>query len=199
MATTYHTDEKDLLLRLQGGDERAFADVYDQYSLTLHHIIMKMVHSEDAADDLLQDVFLRLWKYRKNIDPDKSFKGYLFITAKNTALKYLRHISIEKQVENYFAVTRSGQYSHVEESIQYKETNALLQQTLAKLPPQRRKVYALCKVQGMTYEQAASELGISTTTVRDHIVKANHFLKKELAGTNWAALSTAVILQYHLF
>jgi len=92
------TDERDLLVKLRDGDETAFEQVYQIYSLTLHHILMKMVHAEEVADDLLQDVFLKIWKSRKNIDPDQSFKGYIFITAKLTALKYLRHISIEKQV-----------------------------------------------------------------------------------------------------
>lgn len=199
MTAINHTDEKKLLLLLRSGDERAFANVYDQYSLTLHSIIMKMVHCEDTADDLLQDVFLRLWKYRHNINLDKSFKGYLFITAKNATLRYLRTVSMDKQVESYFAMAQSGQYRHVEESIHYKEADTLLQQTLAKLPPQRRKIYTLCKIDGKTYEQVAQELGISTSTVRDHIVKANHFLRKELTESQFTALFATLLLQTYLF
>lgn len=177
-------DERKLLLQLREGDHGAFEEVYRKYSLVIYANILRMVRNENVADDLLQEVFLKIWEKRAEIDPDNSFKGYLFTCSKFLVLNFLRHISIERQVEYYLTSTRTELYTHIEENVFLKETDALLQQTLAKLPSQRQKIYTLCKVERMSYAEVASLLGISTTTVQDHIVKANKYIKEQLTSRN---------------
>ncbi len=188
-------NEEDLLLRLRGGDESAFEAIYRKHSLAIYANMLRMVHDEAVASDLLQEVFLKIWENRQQIDPDKSFKGYLFTCSRFLVLNFLRHVLIEKQVENYLAHTRSEAYQHIEEGIFNKETEVFLQKTIAQLPPQRQKVYALCKIEGMSYEQVAVMLGISTTTVQDHIVKANRFIKERMSGTQTAILVVMIVTQ----
>lgn len=185
-------NEQDLLLKLREGDELAFEVIYRKHSLAIYANILRMVHNEEVASDLLQEVFLKIWENRVKIDPDKSFKGYLFTCSRFLVLNFLRHVSIEKQVENYLLHTRSEAYDHIEADVFTKETEAYLSQTIAQLPPQRQKIYTLCKVEGMSYEQVATVLGISITTVQDHIVKANRFIKKHLSGAPVMILATLV-------
>ncbi|PPL03537.1 RNA polymerase sigma factor [Parapedobacter indicus] len=181
-------NEQDLLLKLREGDELAFEAIYQKHSLAIYANILRMVRDEAAASDLLQEVFLKIWENRQQIDPAKSFKGYLFTCSRFLVLNFLRHVSIEKQVENYLSHTRSEAYEHIEEGVFNKETEGFLYKTIAQLPPQRQKVYTLCKIDGMSYEQVAVLLGISTTTVQDHIVKANRFIKDRMSGTQTAIL-----------
>lgn len=195
MAPNMMPDEKDLLQQLRDGNQTAFEAIYRKYSLTIYANILRMIKDETEAADLLQDVFLKIWENRASIDPEKSFKGYLFTCSKFLVLNFLRHISIERQLENYLAYTRSERYDPVEEAIFSKETEAFLRQTIAQLPPQRQKIYNLCKIEGMTYEQVATQLGISTSTVKEHIVKANRFIKERIAKAN-AAVWFGVIFNH---
>src|SRR5690606_14417213 len=92
-------------------------------------------------------------------------------------------------VENYLVHTRSEAYQHIEEEVFNKEAEAFLQKTISQLPPQRQKIYALCKIEGLSYEQVATKLGISPATVQDHMVKANRFIKGRLLGNGIASLA----------
>lgn len=181
METNRTIDEKELLLQLKDGDKVAFSIIYQKYSLTIYANIMRMVHSEDAADDLLQEVFLNIWENRHKIDPEKSFKGYLLTCSKFLVLNFLRHITIGKQVENYLINSKSTFYHHIEENLIYKDTEEVFQKVVAQLPPQRRKIYTMCKIEGKSYSEVADVLGISISTVQDHIVKASRFIKDRIA------------------
>jgi len=169
--------------------------MYRMHSLAIYANILRMVRDEAAAEDLLQEVFLRIWENRGQIDPEKSFKGYLFTCSRFLVLNFLRHVSIERQVENYLAHTQAEAYRHVEESVFGKEAEAFLLKTIAQLPKQRQRVYSLCKIEGMSYEQAATALGISITTVQDHIVKANRFIKARFLGDGIAVLAGIIATQ----
>lgn len=195
MATTDLTDDLEFLLQLREGNQSAFEALYKKYSLTLYANILRMVNDPEVADDLLQDLFIKIWEKRAEINPEKSFKGYLFTCSRFLVLNFLRHISVERQVENYLSYTRSELHNPVEEAVFFKETDSILKQTLDKLPPQRQKIYALCKIEGLTYAEVATTLGISVTTVQDHIVKANKFIKEQLAVSDSLILS---VLLYQL-
>ncbi|MBX2948122.1 MAG: RNA polymerase sigma-70 factor [Crocinitomicaceae bacterium] len=197
MTPINHYDEKDLLLRLQGGDHNAFEMLYKKYSLTIYTNILRMVRDEDIADDLLHDLFLKIWNKRVEIDPENSFKGYLFTCSRFLVLNFLRHVSVERQVEKYLSSVRTELYTHIEELVFLKETDNILQNAIGQLPPQRQKIYTMCKVDGMSYVEVASLLGISISTVQDHIVKANQFIKKQLSTTdNLTLLLGALLITY---
>lgn len=183
------------MIRLQKGDEVAFEMIYRLYRLPIYANILRMVHDETTADDLLQDVFLRVWEKRDKIDPEKSFGGYLFTCSRFLVLNFLRHISVEKQVGNYLSRTRSEIYRHIEEEIFSREAEVFLQKTINELPPQRLKIYTLCKTQGMTYQEVAAVLGISPTTVQDHMVKAHRFIRDRVSGAGMSVLAGFICVQ----
>lgn len=189
------TDEKDLLIRLRKGNEEAFETIYRLYRLPIYANILRMVQDEAAADDLLQEVFLRIWENRHCIDPEKSFRGYLFTCSRFLVLNFLRRTSIEKQVGNYLSRNHSEIYRHIEEGIFDRETDVFLQQTIAKLPPKRRKIYTLCKIQEMSYQEVATTLGISRTTVQDHMVKAHRFIRNRLSDADIAIVAGFICFQ----
>lgn len=195
LTTSGKTNERDLLIRLQNGDDAAFETIYRLYRLPIYANILRMVHDETAADDLLQEVFLRVWENRDKIDPDKSFGGYLFTCSRFMILNFLRHTSIEKQVENYLSRTQSEIYRHIEEGIFSREAEAFIQKTINELPPQRLKIYTLCKTQGMTYQEVAATLGISPTTVQDHMVKARRFIRDRVSNADMAVIAGFICSQ----
>jgi len=140
--------------------------------------LIKLVKSEQVAQEALQDVFIKIWDHRHSIDPDKSFRSYLFRIAENAVYDLYRKASRDKALLHQLIAKSATQYSHIEEAIFSKEQDNFLQQAIASLPPQRKQVFELCKMEGKSYDEVSRILGISVSTISDHIVKANRYLKK---------------------
>lgn len=147
------------------------------YSGRLYGNILKLVKSPLIAEELLQDIFQRVWEYRKNIDTAKSFKSYLFTIAKNLVCDYFNKASRERLVDRYLQVQEEKQQMRVEHMLEDKESELMLQHAVRQLPPQRKLVYMLCKIEGRSYEDVSKLLDISVSTISDHIVKATKSIK----------------------
>lgn len=172
--------ERELLLRLQQGDHAAFNTIYNFYKTELGIRILRMVRAEELAEELLQDLFMRLWSNRQKIDPDKSIKAYLYQVAKNMVIDLMRRAAKEQHIHQQIITASTELYQHVEEHLFQKENEALLHRAIDQLPPQRKKIFVHCKLEGMSYKEVAEIYNISTSTVNDHIQKSTHFIKEYL-------------------
>ncbi|SEJ57938.1 RNA polymerase sigma-70 factor, ECF subfamily [Dyadobacter sp. SG02] len=186
------TDEKVLLDKLAEGDEPAFTALYEKYSLKLYANILRLVKSEDIAKEILQELFLKIWEMRGQIDPEKSFKSFLYKIAGNLVYDHFRKVSRDKKLSDSLLYMLEEQYSHSEESVIYNESLELLNTAISQLPEMRRRVYVLGKIEGKTYEEISAQLGISHSTISDHIVKANRFIKTYLTSRTDVALSLII-------
>lgn len=166
-----------LIQQLRQGNEKAFTSLYDQFSRQLYRNILYMVKDNDIAEELLQDLFLAIWQNRENIDPEKSLKSYLFKIAENLVYMHFRKLAKDKRLLNSLISSYTDFDTNAEEVLISKENHQLLHKAIESLSPQRREVYSLCKLEGKSYEEVSKELGISTSTIRDHIVKANKAVK----------------------
>ncbi|MGV3764458.1 sigma-70 family RNA polymerase sigma factor [Parapedobacter sp.] len=162
---------------MRKGNTKAFEDLYFAYSKRLYGNILKMVKSTVVAEEILQDVFQRIWERRESIDADKSFKSFLFTIAKHLVCDFFYRQTRERDMEAYLIGTSSELYQHIDEELAYKECETILSAAIDRLPLQRRKVYTLCKIEGRSYEEVGKILGISTSAISDHIVKATKSLK----------------------
>nr|WP_255484383.1 RNA polymerase sigma-70 factor [Pedobacter sp. AK017] len=173
-------DEKELVALLQKGDKGAFGELYHRYKRKLYYNFRKLLKSESQAEELLQQLFVKIWENRLSLDPDKVFKAYLFRIAENLVYDFFRKASRDKNMGAILMTVATENYSHIEEAIYSKEREALINRAVASLPPQRRHVFTLCKLEGKTYEEVSVELGISTSTINDHIVKATRSVREYL-------------------
>lgn len=189
-------NEKELLLLLQGGDEIAFEKIYHLYSQRLIGNLVKLLKSEELASDLLQEAFVRVWNNRSQIDPDKSFRSYLFRIAENLVYDFFRKAARDKRLRQQLLAGAAAHYQHVEEYFCKKENACRLAKALDALPPQRRQVFQLIKLEGRSYAEVSTLLNISVSTISDHIVKATRFIRKELGSEQTIAISimTAIFL-----
>lgn len=186
------TDEKVLLGKLAEGDAPAFTALYEKYSLKLYANIFRLVKSEDTAKEILQDLFLKIWELRGQIDPEKSFKSFLYKIAENLVYDHFRKVSRDKRLSDNLLYLLEEEYSHSEESVIYNESVELLHMAINQLPEMRRRVYVLGKMEGKTYEEISAQLGISHSTISDHIVKANRFIKTYLTSRTDVTLSLII-------
>lgn len=189
--------EKELLIRLQSGDRTAFEQLYYIYSDRIYGSVLKLVKAEDIADELLQDTFVILWEKRHLINPDLSFKSWLYKVARNEVNQFYRKLARDKKLQDYVVATFTEQYSHTEEDIYLKESRDLIDKAIEQLSPQRKEVFTLCKLEGKSYEEAAGILGISSSTVSNHLVKANVAVRQYLfqSKESLAVLIAAILFK----
>jgi len=194
-----HIEEKENLLALRSGCQTAFRQIYTLYSGRIYLNIRKMVKSEQDAAELLQEVFIKVWDKRELIDPEQSFRSYLFQIAKYTVYNFIRKNNLEKQIQAYLSLHNTQLYSHVEEQLDEKQDEQWLSQTIEQLPPQRRLIYKLCKIEGKSYAEVSTLLRISTSTINDHIVKATKYIKERHGVLDKSTLLIAsfILLQHN--
>lgn len=154
------------------GSEHAFTILYKHYSVPLYYNILSLVKDEYTAEELVQDVFSKIWRQKASIGIQKSFSGYLFVTARNRVYDFFQQVSRDQALQARITTIVSEGYDHIEQAIFAKENADLLRKAIDALPPQRRRAFELCKLEGLTYRQASEAMGVSLSTVKDHMVNA---------------------------
>jgi len=170
-------DESQLIVGLQQGNVKAFEQLYRCYSRRLYGNILKMIQHETEAEEILQELFQRIWERRTMVDPAKPFASYLYTIARHLVYDYFaQQIRQRDLISRLYAQTEET-YQPIEETLAFKETAAIIADGIRRLPPQRQQVYRLCKIEGKSYEYVSRTLGISISTISDHIVKATKALR----------------------
>lgn len=191
------TDERELLLRLRDGEHAAFTEIYNTYKRPLASNMLRMVKSAELTEDLLQELFTRLWDNRHSIDTEKNISSYLYRVGRNLVTDVFRRSMRDRNLARQLYGLVKESYSHIEESIFRKENAALLKGLLDNLSPQRKLVFTLCKIEGMSYKEVSVKLGISVDAVNDHIRKANKLLRSRIRPTDVVLLALASGLYLH--
>ena len=175
---TYGDDE--LVSLLKQGSEPAFIELYDRYKLRIMGNLVKLLRSEDLALEFSQELFMKIWDTRAMLDPDKSFRSYIFRISENMVMDFFRKAKRDRKMHARLMQIQTELYSHIEEDIIDAQESQVFKDAVALLPPQRRQVFTLCKLEGKSYHEVSELLGISTSTVSDHLLKANRFLKQQI-------------------
>jgi RNA polymerase sigma-70 factor (family 1) len=189
-------DEKIVLTNLSQCNEEAFEKLYEVYSARLFGNLLKLTQSEMVAQEILQDVFIKIWDNRQTIDPNNSFRSYLFKIAENKVYDLLRKLGRDKKLHIQILASTTTQYTHIEEKLLAKENISIIHAAIKALSPQRQQVFQLCKIEGKSYEEVSNILGISTSTISDHIVKATRFVHKYV-DANYG-ISTCILFLFLL-
>ncbi len=171
-------DEKWLLAQLKAGNSEAFSQLYRQYSGPMYVNVLKMVKDEQVTEEIVQDIFARIWQKRESIHFEKSFASYIYRVAQNMVFDFFRKLKRDKNLYEHFKTIATENYSHIEEELHSKEFETLLHNALNTLPPQQKKVYQLCSLEGRSYKEAGVQLGISSSTVKEHLAKAKFAIRK---------------------
>jgi RNA polymerase sigma-70 factor (family 1) len=157
--------EKNRIRLIIDGDKQAFADIFHEYHKTIYFIVLKYLKDESLAEDALQEIFLKIWVNRALINPDLSFKSYLYAVAKNHVLNLLRTDAlVAEKIMDYSA--RLDHRIDPEEFEKTIEISEVLRNAIESLPKKRRVIVKLKVYKNSSNLQVATRLNISVNTVK---------------------------------
>ncbi|WPL51097.1 RNA polymerase sigma factor [Sphingobacterium bambusae] len=177
-----------MLERVAMKDEEAFNKIYNFYCDRVYAFSRRILQNDFLAEEVVQDVFTKFWQYDQLAEIEDL---YLWIRAlaRNQSLKILRRQAVEVRAGVELAKTWVEHGDLLNDQVSYRETKRLLDKSVNNLSDQQRKVYFLCHVEGLSYEEAAKKLGVSKNTLKTHLKAAlKHIRKDLLAGDRLTAI-----------
>lgn len=153
--------------QIASGDAGAFAEFFEAYAPKLAIYVSKVLRSDLWAEEIVQDVFMKLWSAREKLTDVEYPSSFLYRMAINRATDYLRHREQEIKLQHYLSSKKEAGSSDAEDLVDYKISEQLYKQAIGTLPTQRQLVFKMRHEQGKSYTEIASELNISPHTVRN--------------------------------
>jgi len=170
--------EQQVLQRIQQGDESAFGSLYSHYRDPALRFCISIVKDKEEAENILHDVFVKLWHRRTSINPDLNFSSYLFTSIKNKVFDYLKEVKKnESMKQNLWEQMQALQEEDAEEVTQ--EKHAKVVQAIENLSASRKMIVKMNIEEGMSYAEIAEQLNISKNTVKNQLVKAKQIIRKQ--------------------
>lgn len=175
-------NEKVLLGLIADGDETAFRKLFHTYMPLLHPLILKVVKEDEAAEDILQETFLRIWVYRDKLPEVQNPKAWVFKIAYNQAFTYLKKKVVQQKTSKKFEATNHVDLSknNSEELLAFKNLSFQVKTAINKLPSQQKKVYQLSRDHGLKIEEIATEMSLSQQTVKNTLGRALKFIREQI-------------------
>ncbi len=172
-------DEYDLQCQLADGSEYAFTRLFDQYRGTIYSVSLKFLKSPVLAEEIVQDVFLKVWHKREEMASVKRLDAYLFVMARNFIFDRIKKMSYEA-ADEISLVKQQSSADDSEYLVRQHQCQQLLQQAIDMLPSQQRQVYQFAKHDGLSHEVIAEKMQLSRHTVKKHMAMALQSIRKHL-------------------
>ena len=167
-----------LLKRVQEGDEEAFDRLYRQTFEPLTRFNELLLGDFEEAREIAQDVMVYIYTNREKIRPEENFRAYLYQRARMGVMDVFKHRKVEAKFLSYKYHSSDLFDDAPDDILENKELLLALDLYLENMPVQRRKVFEMFRIEGKSYEEISSELGISKNTVRNHIYAAKEGIKE---------------------
>jgi RNA polymerase sigma-70 factor, ECF subfamily len=174
--------DNEIIARIRQGDVREFESLFRSSYLSLVRYAKTLTRDHDTSEEIVQDLFFRLWQNREKINIESSLNGYLFRAVHNSCLHYIEHNRIvADHAERISAFTAENQESP-SDILQYKELQAKVTEIMRRLPEKCGQIFYLSRFEGLKYNEIAKRLDVSVKTVESNMGRALKEFRKELAG-----------------
>jgi RNA polymerase sigma-70 factor (ECF subfamily) len=180
MSHPFQKEEEAAILLLQKTDENKFIEVlFKRFYAPLGRTVNRIVNDQEATEDIVQDVFMKIWNNRKTLEFTISLKSYLYRAAINAALNYLeKNKRLVAYEQDEFPEPSSNS---VEEHLNFKEVEERIKEAIDTLPPACKTIFVLSRYEEMSYREIAESLQLSVKTVENQMGKALRQLKQQLS------------------
>jgi RNA polymerase sigma-70 factor, ECF subfamily len=187
-------NKEKVLVELANDNTKALEKLFDQYYPRLFNFSRSFLKFEDGIDDILQEVFLKIWQNRKNIKNPETFNSYIFTIARNLLLNELRRrINDQKIRDNLLKTSLAEEYLPFE-ILDYLKLKGKIDEIIEQLPQKQKEIFKLSRVEGLSHKEIAEKMNVSTKTVEYHITQSISMIKAKLES-----LGLISLLYFYLF
>lgn len=165
---------------LKAGNPRAFREIFMLFEKRLYFFVFSITKSEYIAEEIIQEVFIRIWTQRATLDTDRSFDSFIFTITRNLTYNYLRDASRRQAVRDELWINITTQHEQVETDLIFAEYKDIVDNIVRNLPKQKRSIYQLSRQQGKSHTEIADMLGISPKTVKNHLWNTMSTIRSQL-------------------
>ncbi|MCC9167589.1 RNA polymerase sigma-70 factor [Pontibacter harenae] len=164
---------------LKDGNKAAFESIYYRFYSKLTAFVKKLVKDKEDVDEVVQEAFVKLWEKRHCLDPQQNLDGYIFRIARNIVYNKARHQVHEHAYAQYLAEKNAMTENLTDHYIDYQELNGLLKDVCSALPPVRKQVFEMSRIEGLSNGEIAEIMQTSTSNIENHISKALRDIRKK--------------------
>lgn len=183
MTTLDHNTEKEIIGLIQKGSLYAYELIFRRYYVSLCGFATRFVHQPEIAEEIVQNVFLKLWERRATLSIETSLKSYLFRAIYNGCNNHLVHTKVKNKylsLAQDAALRQQSLSDPVLDSLTYKELDESITQSIEALPEECKRIFKMSRFDGLKYAEIADQLGISIKTVETQISRALARLREDL-------------------
>ena len=172
--------EPDLIIALKNDDARAFDKLFAEYGKRLYFFAIGFLKSKEEAEEVVQEVFLRIWRNRKQLKPDLSFRAYLFRIAYHCILEIFERLNRYQSFRQQLIDETINFDDEANEQLNYEALLKLVESLIERLPPRQKEILLKRKKENIPVKEIAIHLGISPKTVERHLTEALKSIRNEL-------------------
>ena len=165
--------DKELLLQVAEGDETAFGNLYLQWHQLLAGYVFRITESRELTEEIVQDVFMNIWRVRETLAEINNFKHFLLVVSRNKAFDVLKKQLKEQKLKHIWEKENMSALPIAVDAAEVAR-DSLIDQAIDSLPPRRKEVYLLSRHERIAYKEIANRLGISKESVKTHLKLANN-------------------------
>ena len=171
--------EIELIRDFKKGDTKAFEKLFQKYHKKLYAFLFHLLHSKEDAEEIVQETFIKIWEKREDFIEGYSFDSFLYTVAKNAFLNLNRKKINRKVFEDHLNFLDEISSGRADDYVIFKETKEIINTIIEGLPPKRKEIFFLRKIEGLSRKEIAEKLDISIITVDSQLMKANIYLKDQ--------------------
>ncbi len=165
---------------LKAGQPCSFREFFILFEKKLYRFVFSITKSEYISEEIIQEVFIKVWEKRETLEASQSFDAFIFTMTRNLTYNYLRDASRRKSIRDELWTNISQEQERVESDLIFEEYKGILEDIIQKLPQQNRSIYVLSREHGKSNSEIAELLGISQKTVRNHLWKSMAIIRNQL-------------------
>jgi len=173
-------NESKLLLELSQGSELAFTILYNRYKNLVYSTALKITKSKVLSEEVVQDIFLKIWQNHEKLTEIASIENYLFIISRNHIFDMIKKIARETTLATNIEYKNTSS-EDTDTAIKDDQYNIILNKIVDQLPPQQQKIYKMAKWDGLSHQKIGEDLGISPETVKKHMAQALKFVRVKIS------------------
>ncbi|MGD9555593.1 MAG: RNA polymerase sigma factor [Mangrovibacterium sp.] len=181
--------ESELVREFKKGNTKAFEKLFEIYHKKLYGFIFSFTRSREDSEEIVQNAFFQVWKHRDNFKEEHPFEAYLFRIARNAFLNHNRKQINRRVFEKHALLYTRTEAESADEYILFNETKKIVENLINSMPPKRREIFILQKVEGLSRKEISEKLNLSVVTVDSHLMAANRQFTQGLRKLNLMMLN----------